>query len=128
MRRHGWGVILAATSWGVGITLFGLTASLPLALCGLALAGASDTISGIFRLAMWNRSVPDALRGRLASIEMVSYSAGPLLNNFESSSVASLFSVRVSVVSGGLLCVAGCLLCALLLPAFRRYDAGEAPG
>jgi MFS family permease len=123
VRRHGWGVILAATAWGAGITLFGLTASLPVALLCLAVAGASDSISGIFRSAIWNRSVPDALRGRLASIEMVSYSSGPLLGDFESGSVASVFGVRASVVSGGLLCVAGCLLCALLLPAFRRYDA-----
>jgi MFS family permease len=123
VRRQGWGVILAATSWGVGVTLFGLTASLPVALLGLALAGACDSISGIFRTAIWNRSVPDALRGRLAAIEMVSYSSGPLLGDFESGTVASLLSVRVSVVSGGLLCVAGCLVCALLLPAFRRYEA-----
>src|SRR2546428_6050030 len=65
VRRQGWGVILAATSWGIGITLFGLTASLPVALVSLAVAGASDSISGVFRLAIWNRSVPDALRGRL---------------------------------------------------------------
>jgi len=90
---------------------------------GLALAGACDSISGIFRTAIWNRSVPDALRGRLAAIEMVSYSSGPLLGDFESGTVASLLSVRASVVSGGLLCVAGCLVCALLLPAFRRYEA-----
>jgi MFS family permease len=125
VHRHGWGVILAATAWGVGITLFGLSASLAPALLCLAVAGASDSISGIFRSAMWNRSVPDVLRGRLASIEMVSYSSGPLLGDFESGTVASLFGVRVSVVSGGVLCVAGCLLCALVLPAFRRYDARE---
>src|SRR5439155_1397021 len=83
-----------------GITLFGLTASLPLALVGLAVAGASDAISGIFRMAMWNRSVPDALRGRLASIEMISYSSGPLLGDFESGSVAAAFGGRLSVAAG----------------------------
>jgi MFS family permease len=128
VRRQGWGVILGAVTWGVGIALFGLSASLPLALLWLAVAGASDAVSGIFRMAIWNRSVPDALRGRLASIEMVSYSSGPLLGDFESGSVASLFSVRVSVVSGGVLCVVGCVLCALLLPAFRRYDARGGDG
>ena len=127
VHRHGWGVILAATCWGLGITLFGLTASLPLALVGLAVAGASDAVSGIFRMAMWNRSVPDALRGRLASIEMISYSSGPLLGDFESGSVAAAFGVRVSVASGGVLCVVGCVLCALLLPAFRRYDDRATP-
>ena len=63
------------------------------------------------------------LRGRLASIELLSFSGGPLLGNFESGVVASIFSVRVSVVSGGVLCVIGCVLAAIALPAFRNYDA-----
>jgi len=84
---------------------------------------AGDAISGIFRVAMWNQIVPDALRGRLASIEMVSYSSGPALGNAESGLVASLFSVLASVISGGALCVVGCVACAVLLPAFRAYDA-----
>jgi ABC-type antimicrobial peptide transport system permease subunit len=67
--------------------------------------------------------VPDALRGRLASIEMVSYMSGPALGNAESGLIAGMFSVPVSVISGGVLCVLGCAFCALLLPAFRAYDA-----
>lgn len=122
VHRQGWGVILAATVWGVAITGFGLAGSLPLALACLAAAGGSDAVSGIFRTAIWNRTIPDSLRGRLASIELLSYSTGPLLGNVESGAVAALFSVRVSVVSGGLLCVAGCLACALLLPGFRAFD------
>jgi MFS family permease len=80
-------------------------------------------MSGVFRNVIWNQTIPDSLRGRLASIEMLSYTSGPALGNFEAGLVASLFSVRVSVVSGGILCVIGCLLCALALPAFRNYDA-----
>lgn len=123
VHRQGWGVILAATAWGLAITAFGLVDRLSPALLFLALAGASDAVSGIFRMAIWNRTVPDALRGRLASIEMLSYSTGPLLGNAEAGAVATLVSVRFSVVSGGLLCVAGCVLCALLLPRFRTFDA-----
>ena len=123
IHRHGWGVILAAIGWGLGIAAFGFAGSLPTALVCLALAGGADSISGIFRGAIWNRTIPDALRGRLAAIELVSYSSGPLLGDFEAGVVATLFSVRVSIVSGGLLCVVGCALCALLLPAFRAYDA-----
>jgi hypothetical protein len=80
-------------------------------------------VSGIFRQVIWNQTIPDHLRGRLASIELVSYSSGPLLGDFEAGVVASLFNLRVSIVSGGILCVAGCALCALLLPGFRAYDA-----
>ena len=80
-------------------------------------------ISGIFRGTIWNQTIPDRLRGRLAGIEQVSYTSGPLLGNFEAGLAASLTSVRVSVVSGGALCVVGVAIAALLLPVFRRYDA-----
>ena len=80
-------------------------------------------MSGVFRSVIWNQTIPDSLRGRLASIEMLSYTSGPALGNFEAGVVASIFSVRVSVVSGGVLCVIGCVLCAVALPLFRAYDS-----
>jgi MFS family permease len=123
VSRHGLMVILAAVTWGAAIALFGLMGSLWPALALLAVAGGADAISGIFRMVIWNQTIPDELRGRLASIEMLSYSTGPMLGNVESGLVASLFSVRASIVSGGLLCVVGCVACAALLPAFRDYDA-----
>ena len=123
VHRHGMGVIVAATVWGAAIIGFGLAPGLWLALLFLALAGAADMMSGVFRSVIWNQTIPDSLRGRLASIEMVSYTSGPALGNFEAGVVASLFNVRVSVVSGGVLCVVGCLLAAALLPRFRAYDA-----
>jgi hypothetical protein len=114
-------VILAATAWGVAIVAFGLATTAVVALPMLAIAGGADAISGIFRMSIWNRTVPDELRGRLASIEMVSYTSGPALGDAESGLVAGLFSVPASVISGGVLCVLGCVVCALLLPGFRRY-------
>ncbi len=123
VHRHGMGVIVAATLWGFAIIGFGIVPGLIAALVFLAFAGAADAMSGVFRTVIWNQTIPDSLRGRLASIELLSYSIGPTLGNFESGVVASIFSLRVSIVSGGVLCVAGCLACALLLPAFRNYDA-----
>ncbi len=123
VHRHGIGVIVAAIIWGAAIIGFGLAPGLIAALAFLALAGAADMMSGLFRSVIWNQTIPDSLRGRLASIEMLSYTSGPALGNFEAGLVASLFSVRVSVVSGGILCVIGCVLCAVALPAFRNYDA-----
>jgi MFS family permease len=135
VHRHGVGVIVAATLWGVAIIGFGLFPGRTAALVFLGLAGAADTMSGVFRQVIWNQTIPDSLRGRLASIELLSYSVGPTLGNFEAGVVASLFSVRTSVVSGGVLCVIGCVLCAVALPAFRKYDerhptssAGRPPG
>jgi len=123
VHRHGLGVILAAAVWGLGILLLGLASSLPLALAALALAGGADMVSGIFRSTIWNQTIPDRLRGRLAGIEQVSYSTGPLLGDLEAGVVGSLAGVRVSIVSGGALCIVGVAAAALLLPAFRRYDA-----
>ncbi len=123
VHRHGMGVIVAATIWGVAIVGFGAVPGLVPALVFLAIGGAADMMSGIYRNAIWNQTIPDSLRGRLASIEMLSYSSGPALGNFESGVVAGLFNVRISILSGGVLCVVGCLAAAALLPAFRSYDA-----
>jgi MFS family permease len=122
IHRHGLGVLLAAGSWGVAIAGMGLAASLPVALLFLALAGGADMVSGLFRSVIWNKTIPDALRGRLASIELVSYSSGPLLGDVESGAVATAFTPRISVLSGGILCVLGVGLLAVVLPQFRRYD------
>jgi hypothetical protein len=80
-------------------------------------------ISGIFRGTLWNQTIPDRLRGRLAGIEQVSYSSGPMLGNLESGVVASLAGVGGGLGGGGILCVVGVGLFALALPAFRHYDA-----
>ena len=115
-------VALAAACWGLAIVGFGFAQTLWAALLCLALAGASDMVSGLFRSIIWNQTIPDRLRGRLAGIEMVSYTTGPLLGNAESGVVAGLFGVRASIVSGGVLCVAGTALLSLLLPELLRYD------
>jgi MFS family permease len=122
VHRHGAAVCVAAAGWGVGIIGFGVAPNLALALLGLVLAGGADMLSGIFRGTIWNQTIPDHLRGRLAGIEQVSYSTGPLLGNVEAGAVASLAGVRASIVSGGVLCVAGVAVAALALPAFWRYD------
>jgi MFS family permease len=123
VHRHGMGVIVAATVWGLAIIGFGLAPTLWLAVLFLVLAGGADMLSGVFRSTIWNQTVPDSLRGRLASIELISYTSGPALGNFEAGAVASAFNVRISIVSGGVLCVIGCVLGAVLLPRFRAYDA-----
>ena len=82
-----------------------------------------DTVSGIFRSAMWNETIPDHLRGRLAGVEMISWSSGPLLGDAEAGLVAALASVRASVVTGGIACVAGTVALAVALPRFWGYDS-----
>lgn len=123
VHRHGLAVMIAATVWGLAIVAFGFSSRFVPAVVFLALAGGADAVSGMFRMTLWNQTIPDSLRGRLASIEMVSYTSGPLLGHVEAGLVAAAFSVRTSVVSGGVLCVVGVLLCGLLLPRFVSYDA-----
>jgi MFS family permease len=124
VRRHGLAILVAAGVWGVGVAGFGVAGPLWLALGLLAAAGAADMVSGLFRMTIWNQTVPDRLRGRLAGIELLSYASGPALGNLEAGAAAALVGVRASVVSGGLLCVAAVALLALAMPAFRSYDAG----
>ncbi len=123
--RHGLAVAVAAGCWGAAIVGFGLAKHLWVALAFLVLAGGADMVSGLFRSVIWNQTIPDHLRGRLAGIEMVSYTSGPLLGNAEAGVASSLFGVRAAVVSGGVLCVVGTALLALALPAFIRYDGRE---
>ena len=125
VHRHGRAVALAAAGWGAAIVAFGFADALWLALALLAVAGAADAISGIFRGVMWAETIPDRLRGRLAGIEMISWSSGPTLGNVEAGAVAALTSVRTAVVSGGVLCVAGTAALVLALPRFWRYDRGK---
>jgi MFS family permease len=123
VHRHGLAVLLAATVWGLAIVGFGFAGGLGPAVLLLAVAGGADCVSGLFRMTLWNQTIPDSFRGRLAGIEMVSYMSGPLLGNFEAGMIAEAFNVKVSVISGGVLCVIGVVLCAVLLPRFVGYDA-----
>ena len=112
----------AAIGWGVAIALSGATNYLWLVLLFLTLAGASDMISALFRSAMWNQTIPDNLRGRLAGIELLSYSLGPLAGQMRAAGMAAATTLSVSVTSGGIICVIAVVLLASFLPDFRKFD------
>lgn len=122
VHRHGRAIVIAAAVWGLGIALVGVSPSLWLVLLFLAVAGAADMISGVFRMTMWNQTIPDEVRGRMAGIELLSYSIGPLLGQMRSSAAASLTSLRASFISGGILCIVGVALSAFALPSLWNYD------
>ena len=123
VRHQGRAVLWAIVAWGASIAAFGLVGGrLWLGLLLLAVAGGADVISAIFRGTIIQLSVPDRLRGRLSSINYLVVAGGPRLGDLEAGLVASAFSPAVSVVSGGLLCIAGAGLIAWLVPSFRRYE------
>jgi MFS family permease len=123
VHRHGRAVVLAAAGWGVAIVVFGVAGVLWLALLALALAGAADAVSGIFRATIWNETIPDRLRGRLAGVEMISWSSGPLLGNAEAGLARAAVGLRSSVVAGGVMCVVGSFVLAAALPRLWGYDS-----
>ncbi len=123
VHHHGRAVVISAAVWGGSIGLVGLAPNVWWALVALVAAGAGDMVSGIFRATIWNQTIPDSMRGRLAGIEMLSYSLGPLGGQARSGLVADVWSVRGAIASGGLLCVAGVALTAGLLRGFWSYDA-----
>ena len=125
IQRHGLFVTIAAVLWGVAIIFFGLVDSIAPALLFLAAAGFFDMISGIFRGSIWNQTIPNYLRGRLASIEMMSYLTGPMLGSAKMGIVAEKFGVKTALVSGGALCVVSVIGAAFFLPKFLKYDGRE---
>ncbi len=125
IHRHGLMVTAAALMWGVAITFFGLVDSLIPALLLLGTAGFFDMISGIFRGAIWNQTIPNFLRGRLASIEMMSYLTGPMLGSAKMGIIGEYYGVKTALVSGGILCVVSVALAAVFLPKFAKYDGRD---
>jgi MFS family permease len=122
VHHHGRAVMFAAMVWGAGIAGFAAAPTLWLALPSLAIAGGADMISGTFRALIWNITIPDSLRGRLASIELISYSSGPSLAGVESGVAVNLVGTRGSGVSGGILCIVSAGLLTIALPGFWNYD------
>lgn len=123
VRRHGLAIAFAAAGWGVAMAFVGLAPDVYVALACLGVAGGADECSAVFRDTMWKQSIPDHLRGRMAGIELLSYAAGPPTGQLRSGAVAAVTSVRFSLTSGGLACVAAVAGVVALLPAFRRYTA-----
>ena len=122
VRFYGRAIMWAAIGWGAAIALAGATNYLALVLLFLALAGASDMVSALFRSAMWNQTIPDNLRGRLAGIELLSYSLGPLAGQMRAASMAAAFSLTFSVTAGGIICIICVALLAGFFPILRKFD------
>lgn len=122
VHHHGRAIVVAAAFYGLFIGLVGLAPTIWVAMGLLALAGAADMISAVFRSTIWNQTIPESMRGRLAGIEMLSYSVGPLGGQARAGFVADAWSVRGSIASGGFACVAGVVLTAAVLRDFWGYD------
>ena len=121
IRRIGRGIVLAVAAWGAAIVGFGLsTFFFPLALAFLAIAGAADVVSAVFRSSVVQMEAPDELRGRVAAIHILVVTSGPRVGDIEAAMVASAIGAQLSVISGGLLCLLGV---GAVMRAFPELDA-----
>ena len=128
VHRQGLAILLAVAVWGASIAAFGLVGGhLWVALGFLALAGAADVVSAVFRNTIQQTTIPDELRGRLAAFNIFVVAGGPRLGDFEGGVVASIFTPTVSVVSGGVLCLVGVVAIAATVPRFATWRVGDAP-
>lgn len=122
VHHYGRGVVFAAALWGLGIAVFGFSSSLWLVVAGLAIAGGADSLSGIFRSTMWNESIPPNIRGRMAGMEMISYSLGPTAGQFRAGVMAAWVNLRFSLTFGGLACTGSVGVVSAALPSLWRFD------
>jgi MFS family permease len=122
VRMQGRWIVTAIVVWGAAIAAFGLVRSLPIALLFLAIAGAADNVSAVFRSTILQAATPDEYRGRLQGVFTVVVAGGPRLGDVEAGAVAAVFGEAVSVVSGGLICIALAMGLAAKFPGFLKYD------
>jgi hypothetical protein len=125
VRRQGLVILLSVAVWGASIAAFGVVHVLWLGLILLAVAGAADMVSAIFRSTILQVATPDALRGRLQGVFIVVVAGGPRFGDVEAGTVASLAGTEASIISGGLACLAGVGLLAARYRSFARYDAKD---
>jgi MFS family permease len=125
IERRGVAVIVSAALWGAAIVALGYADSFVLALIFIAAAGAADMVSALLRLTIWNEIIPTHLRGRLAGIEQLSYTSGPLLGNARAGLMSQQMGLSRSIIAGGWLCMASVAACAAALPVFWRYKKSD---
>jgi MFS family permease len=125
VRRQGVAIAVAIVFWGLAIAGFGFATALWLGVVMLALAGLADEFSAILRSTILFAGTPDHLRGRMQGFELAQVASTPALGNVEAGVLASLTSLRFSVVSGGIACAAGALAILAAVPSLVRYDASS---
>ncbi|MFJ2744920.1 MFS transporter [Streptomyces sp. NPDC087440] len=124
-RAGGHALIGAVLLWGLGLTGFGATSFLPVALLLLALAGFGDLISETLRSALLQHGTPDELRGRVSSLWMVQATVSPALGNAGLGFLAGVTGARGAVITGGVVCVLATVVVAVAFPELRRARLGE---
>jgi MFS family permease len=126
--RQGLVMLGTVAIWGAAFAGFALARSLWLTLGMLAIAGAADTFTVVFRSTIVQAVTTEALRGRLTATEYVISMGGDSLGRLESGALGSLTTPVIGALSGGLATVVFAGVIGIALPGFARYRAGtESP-
>jgi MFS family permease len=121
VRRQGLALVLAVVVWGAAVALSGLAGSLWLAVVLLALSGAADLVSGVYRQTILQTYAPDEMRGRMQGVFIVVVAGGPRLGDLRAGVTAGAFGLTSSWVGGGVACVVVALALAAAAPTLVRY-------
>lgn len=127
VRRHGKAVVVSAAAWGAAICAAGFVRNVWWVLFFLMLAGAADMMSGLFRSLIWDLTIPDELRGRMAGLELLSYGVGPQLGQVRSTLTARFTSIQSSLVIGGAVCFCSMGVLRSSMPSLWNFDARTSP-
>ncbi|WP_370588568.1 MFS transporter [Pseudonocardia sp. C8] len=131
VQRQGVAVVVAICVWGGGVAVFGLTGSLFLAVLALAVAGAGDLVSSVYRSSMLQTVATDEMRGRMQGVFIVVVAGGPRLADLWHGPAAAAVGPGLTATIGGIAVIAGTLAVVWRFPEFLRYRApvaGNAPG
>jgi MFS family permease len=123
VRRQGRALVFAIVAWGAAVAISGLARQLWLVVVLLAVAGAADLISAVYRQTILQTYAPDEMRGRMQGVFIAVVAGGPRLGDVRAGATASVTSVEFSWVAGGVACVAVVSIVGLLARSFWRYDA-----
>jgi MFS family permease len=121
IERQGRVMLIAVAIWGAAFAGFAIAGALWLTLVMLAVAGAADVFTVVFRGAIVQQTTPDEFRGRVTAADYVVGVSGGSLGNLEAGALGSLTSPVISALAGGLITVAGAAVIGLALPALARY-------
>ena len=125
LHRQGVALVVAIVVWGLAVAFSGLAHNLWAAVVLLAVGGAADLVSAVYRQTILQTYAPDELRGRLQGVFIVVVAGGPRLGDLRAGAAAAVVGLQAAWVGGGLAC-AVLVLGALLVPSFRTYDARTA--
>ncbi len=124
-KRYGIFIVSAAALWSISMLLTGISQSFFFVLISLVFAGFFDMVSGVFRTTLWNETIPESIRGRIAGFEMLSYMSGPLLGNALLGFLADQVGIQTALFSGALCSLTLLTLFNLVNPSLWKYQKNE---